>query len=167
MTRVPSPSGAVLLAALLLACGGEPADGSAQVPAPAPGTSVAAGELRACNLLTLEDATRVMGADTERPGGDTEQASCTYSRPGVAMMTVQLWGADDYDRATIMPPHVAQAIGDRGRSHVAANGATSVQFVKGAHSVTIALTPLGQDDTAYLEPLLAAAREAAARIPAP
>lgn len=91
MSRVPSPSGAVLLAALLLACGGEPADGSAQVPAPAPGTSVAAGDLRACNLLTLEDATRVMGADTERPGGDTEQASCTYSRPGVAMMTLQLW----------------------------------------------------------------------------
>ncbi|MEZ4376909.1 MAG: hypothetical protein R3B35_01330 [Gemmatimonadales bacterium] len=159
----------LLLALLLAACGGEPADGSAQVPAapPQPGTSVAAGTLRACDLLTLEGATRVMGTDTERPADDTEQASCTYSRPGVAMMTLQIWGAEDYDRATIMQPHVAQAIGERGRSHVAENGATSVQFVQGTHSITMSVTPFGRGPTNFLGPMVTLAREIATRIPAP
>lgn len=156
---------ALLGALLMAACGGDPADGAGQVPDP--GASVAAGELRACNLLTLEGATRIMGEDTERPGEDTEQASCTYSRPGSAIMTFQIWGADDYDRMTIMPPHTPQAIGERGRSNVAENGATAVQFVKGRYSFTMSATPIGREPPDYLAAMVAVAQEIATRIPVP
>jgi hypothetical protein len=125
----------------------------------------ASPEVRACDLLTLDGATRVIGSGTEHPGGDTERLTCMYSNPGVAMLTIQLGSAAQYDQVTIMQPHTAVEIGDRGRSNVQSNGVASVQFVKGAHSATLSAQPLGSAQADYLEPLVAAAREAAGRLP--
>lgn len=126
--------------------------------------STAAQDIRACSLLTLEAATRVLGSGTEQPG-DTEQLTCIYSNPGVGMLTIQLGSAAQYDQITIMQPHAVVEIGDRGRSNVQSNGVVSVQFVKGAHSATLSAQPLGSTQADYLAPLVAAAREAAGRMP--
>lgn len=122
-------------------------------------------EIRACNVLDLQGASRVIGPGTEHPGGDTEPLTCLYSNPGVAMLTIQLWPAASYDQVTILQPHTAVKIGDKARYNVQKNGVVAVQLVKGSHSVTLNVQPMGKPKTDYLEPLLSAAREVAARLP--
>lgn len=158
MTRAPVHRGAILLCLAVVACSAGSADETAG------DIKAAAQDVRACEVLTLEAATRVIGTGTEQPG-DTEQLTCIYSNPGVAMLTIQLGSAAQYDQITIMQPHAALEIGDRGRSNVQQNGAVAVQFVKGAHSATLSLQPLGAAQADYLEPLVTAAREAAGRLP--
>ena len=121
-------------------------------------------EVRACEMLDLQGASRVIGPGAEHPGGDTEQGMCLYSSPGVAMLTIQLWLAEYYDRVTILQPHTAVKIGDKARYNVQKTGVTAVQFVTGGHSVMLNVQPMGKPKTDYLEPLLSAAREVAARL---
>ena len=65
----------------------------------------------------------------------------------------------------IPEPHTPASIGARGRHTVQPSGTVAVQFEKGSYSVTINIRPMGASDTALLEPLLAAAQQAATRIP--
>ncbi|MBX3319641.1 MAG: hypothetical protein KF890_07155 [Nitrospira sp.] len=126
--------------------------------------SWASRQVRACEVLDLQGAGRVIGPGAEHPGGDTERDMCLYSSPGVAMLTVQLWSAEYYDRVTILQPHTAVKIGDKARYNVQKTGVVAVQLVKGSHSVTLNVQPMGKPKTDYLEPLLSAAREVAARL---
>ncbi len=121
-------------------------------------------EVRACDVLDLQGASRVIGPGAEHASGDTEQDLCQYSSPGVAMLTIQLWQAEYYDRMTILKPHTSVQIGDKARYNVQKTGVVAVQFVKGSHSVTLNVQPMGKPKTEYLEPLLSAAREVAARL---
>jgi hypothetical protein len=121
-------------------------------------------EVRACNVLDIQGASRVIGLGTEHPGGDTEPLTCLYSNPGVAMLTIQLWPSESYDQVIILKPHTPVQIGDKARYNVEKTGAVAVQLVTGAHSVTLSVRPMGKSQTDYLEPLLSAAREAAARL---
>jgi hypothetical protein len=121
-------------------------------------------EVRACEVLDLQGASRVIGPGAEHPGGDAERDMCLYSSPGVAMLTIQLWSAEYYDRVTILQPHTAVKIGDKARYNVQKTGVVAVQLVKGSHSVTLNVQPMGKPKTDYLEPLLSAAREVAARL---
>lgn len=163
MARFGAGLGAIFPVVALAACGAEPAQSTAggapvseaATPGPAP---------RACDLVDLAAATRVIGAGTEQPGGDTEELTCLYSNAGVAMLTIQLAGPELYDQITIMPPHEPVDIGSRGRYSVQENGATAVQFATDAHSVTMSVQPLGTNRVEYLEPLLTAARDAAGRL---
>ena len=120
-------------------------------------------EFRACEILDLQGASRVIGPGAEHPGGDAERDMCLYSSPGVAMLTIQVWPAEYYDRVTILQPHTAAKIGDKARYNVQ-TGVVAVQLVKGSHSVTLNVQPMGKPKTDYLEPLLSAAREVAARL---
>ncbi|MDH4078825.1 MAG: hypothetical protein OEU68_03320 [Nitrospira sp.] len=121
-------------------------------------------EVRACEILDLQGASRVIGPGAEHPGGDAERDMCLYSSPGVAMLTIQVWPAEYYDRVTILQPHTAAKIGDKARYNVQKTGVVAVQLVKGSHSVTLNVQPMGKPKTDYLEPLLSAAREVAARL---
>lgn len=121
-------------------------------------------DVRACDVLDIQGAGRVIGAGTEHPGGDTEQLTCLYSNPGVAMLTIQLWPAESYDQVTILKPHTPVQIGDKARYNVEKTGAVAVQLVTGSHSVTLSVRPMGKSRTDYLEPLLSAAREVAVRL---
>ncbi len=121
-------------------------------------------EVRACDVLDLQGASRVIGPGAEHPGGDTEQGMCLYSSPGVAMLTIQLWPAASYDQVTILQPHTAVKIGDKARYNVQKTGVVAVQLVKGSHSVTLSVQPMGKPKTDYLELLLSAAREVAGRL---
>ncbi len=158
MTDSCGRAGMLLLAGALMACGADTTD------EPATG-QVASTEIRACSLLDLASATRVLGPGTELPGGDTEPLSCMYSNAGVGMLTVQLNPASSYDQVTILPPHTPADIGDQGRYNVQANGVVSVQFADGAHSATLSVQPIGTTDTDFLQPMLTAAREMAAKLP--
>lgn len=80
------------------------------------------------------------------------------------MLTIQVWPAEYYDRVTILQPHTAAKIGDKARYNVQKTGVVAVQLVKGSHSVTLNVQPMGKPKTDYLEPLLSAAREVAARL---
>ena len=166
MARFCVGLGAMLSVIVLAACGAEPAENSqpaGDVAALSGGTS---GQIiRACDLLDLTAATRVIGSGTEQPGGDMEELTCMYSNPGVAVLTIQLGGAELYDQITILPPHTSVQIGDQGRYNVQGTGTAAVQFAKGAYSVTISVQPFGTSQAAYMESLLAAAREAAGRLP--
>lgn len=122
-------------------------------------------EVRACDVLDLQGASRVIGPGTEHPGGDTEPLTCLYSNPGLAMLTIQLWPAESYDQVTILQPHTPVKIGDKARYNVQENGVVAVQLVTGSHSATLNVQPMGKPKTDYLEPLLSAAREVAARLP--
>ena len=164
MTQSYVGLGALVSIMALAACGGEPAN------KPPSGGDVAAvagsaQRVRACELLDIEAATRVIGSGTEHPGGDAEEQTCIYSNPGVATLTLQLGTAELYDQVTIMQPHTAVQIGSAGRYNVEATGVAAVQFVKGAYSVTLSARPLGTNDTQYLEPLISVARETADRLP--
>ena len=119
-------------------------------------------ELRACELLDLQGASRVIGTGAEHPGGDTERDMCLYSSPGVAMLTIHLWPAESYDQMTILKPHTPVQIGDKARYNVQKTGVVAVQLVSGSHSATLNVQPMGKPKTDYLEPLLSAAREVAA-----
>jgi hypothetical protein len=121
-------------------------------------------EVRACDVLGIQGASRVIGPGTEHPGGDTEQLTCLYSNPGVAMLTIQLWPAESYDQVTILKPHTPVQIGDKARYNVQKTGVVAVQLVTGAYAATLNLQPMGKPKTDYLEPLLSAAREVAARL---
>ena len=121
-------------------------------------------EVRACDVLDLQGASRVIGSGAEHPGGDAERDTCLYSSPGVAMLTIQVWPAEYYDRGTILQPHTVAKIGDKARYNVQKTGVVAVQLVKGSHSVTLNVQPMGKPKTDYLEPLLSAAREVAARL---
>ena len=121
-------------------------------------------EVRACEILDLRSASRVIGPGAEHPGGDAERDMCLYSSPGVAMLTIQLWPAASYDQVTILKPHTPVQIGDKARYNVQKTGVVAVQLVKGSHSVTLNVQPMGKPKTDYLEPLLSAAREVAARL---
>ncbi len=165
MDHSPTSLAPATLLLLLTACGaGPPADSPADQANP--GSSAAASPtVRACDLLDLAAATSLLGAGTEHPGDDTERDACTYSRAGVAMLTILIGSADLYDQVTIAPPHTPAAIGDRGRHNVQGSGAVSVQFVKGAYSVTINIQPIGSAAQDYLDPLLATAQEVAGALP--
>jgi hypothetical protein len=126
--------------------------------------SWAGQEVRACDVLDIQGAGRVIGPGTEHPGGDTEQLTCLHSNPGVAMLTIQLWPAESYDQVTILKPHTPVQIGDKARYNVEKTGAVAVQLVTGSHSVTLSVRPMGKSRTDYLEPLLSAAREVAVRL---
>jgi len=155
----------VTLAALTLsACS---AGGAEDAPMDEAGaqSGVQGSEVRACDLVNLQAATQVLGTGTEHPGGDTEAMTCMYVNPGVGMLSVQLATAEYYDQVTIMQPHTAAQVGDRGRSNVQPNGVVAVQFVRGSHSLTLNVQPLGASQVDYLPPLLTAARDAAGRLP--
>ncbi len=152
----------------LAACGSERAEESRATEdvATSAGSRVSsAREVRACDLLDLPAASRVIGSGTEHPGGDTEELTCVYVNPGVAMLTFQLGGAELYDQVTIMQPHTSMQIGSRGRYNVQASGVAAVQFVKGAYSGTLSVQPVGTPQAEYLERLMSAARDAADRLP--
>ncbi|GKS65872.1 hypothetical protein YTPLAS72_31760 [Nitrospira sp.] len=121
-------------------------------------------EVRACEVLDFQGASRVIGPGAVHPGGDAGRDMCLCSCPGVAMLTIQLWPAEYYDRVTILQPHTAVKIGDKARYNVQKTGVVAVQLVKGSHSVTLNVQPMGKPKTNYLEPLLSAAREVAARL---
>lgn len=121
-------------------------------------------EVRACQVLDLQGASRVIGPGTEHPGGDTEQLMCLYSNPGIAMLTIHLWPAESFDQMSILKPHTPVQIGDQARYNVQKTGVVAVQLVTGSHSVTLNVQPMGKPKTDYLEPLLSAAREVAARL---
>lgn len=121
-------------------------------------------EVRACEILDLQGASRVIGPGAEHPGGDAERDMCLYSSPGVAMLTIQVWPAEYYDRVTILQPHTPVQIGDKARYNVQKNGVVAIQLVSGSHSATLNVQPIGKPKTDYLEPLLSAAREVAARL---
>ncbi|MDH5348770.1 MAG: hypothetical protein OEW13_12785, partial [Nitrospira sp.] len=112
----------------------------------------------------IQGASRVIRPSTEHPGGDTEQLTCLYSNPGVAMLTIQLWPAESYDQMTILKPHTPVQIGDKARYNVQKTGVVAVQLVTGSHSVTLNVQPMSKPKTDYLEPLLSAAREVATRL---
>ncbi|NNM32064.1 MAG: hypothetical protein HKO53_03315 [Gemmatimonadetes bacterium] len=120
--------------------------------------------VRACELLSLADATRIIGPGTEHPGGDTEEWTCIYSNPGVALLTVQLGPAASYDEIMIPQPHAALDVGARGRYNTQDNGVAAVQFVSGDYAVTLGARPIGSTDTDLLDPLMAAAREIASAL---
>lgn len=157
--------GVALAASILVSCGAEPArEARSEGDVAAPASSQQAA-VRACDLLDLEAATRVIGSGTEHPGGDAEEGVCIYSNPGVAMLTLRVGPAELYDEVTIMRPHTSVQIGRQGRYNVQDAGAAAVQFVQGVYSVTLSVQPIGRSQTEYLEPLLTAAREAADRVP--
>jgi hypothetical protein len=121
-------------------------------------------DVRACSVLDLAAARRVIGPRTEHPGGDTEASTCMYVNAGVATLTLQLGQAGLYDRITIPEPHTMVQIGDRGRYNVQEQGGVAVQFVSGAHSATMTARPIGKSQSQYLDPVISAAREVAARL---
>ena len=164
MTSSDFRRGAALLVVALAACGAEGA-GRADSDANDSQQETSAQEVRACDVLDLGDASRVIGAGTEHPGGDTEQRTCMYVNPGIATLAIQLGPADYYDQVTILPPHTPVQVGDRGRSNVQETGAIAVQFVSGEHSATLALQPLGDPRADYLDLLVSAARAVAQRLP--
>ena len=150
-----------LMLAVLVACGGEP-------PSTARGggpSTLSTQEVRACDLLDLATAASIIGSGAEHPGGDTERDTCLYSSPGVALLTIQIGSSDLYDQISIPQPHTAVSIGDRGRYTEQASGTTAVEFVKGDYTATIGVRPIGSQASAYLDPLLAAARSVASRLP--
>jgi hypothetical protein len=153
-----------LLASTLVACGSETAEEAGLDDELVP-QETAGQEVRACSVLDLPGATRVLGSGTEHPGGDTEQFTCLYSNAGVGMLTVQLNPAAAYDQVTILPPHTPVQVGDKARYNIQETGVIAVQFVAGAHSVTMSLQPIGTSETDFLPPLLSAAREVAAQLP--
>ena len=168
MTTSFTRIGVALSLVALVACGPEKPSASqlGGDPAAQGETIVAASQpVRACELVDLTTATRVIGSGTEHPGGDTEQETCMYVNPGVAMLTIQIGRAELYDQITILPPHTPAQIGERGRHTVQPTGTVAVQFVKGRYSVTLSTQPLSASDSAYLDALLATAREAANRLP--
>jgi len=123
-----------------------------------------AQQLRACELVDLPAARTIIGAEATNPS-DTEDTTCVYVNPGVAMLSIRIDAGDLYDRLTISLPHTPQAIGEQGRSHVDINGAASVQFLQGGLSITIGVTPIGAGDAVdYLPALLSGAQGAAAKI---
>lgn len=136
--------------------GGEAATGAAQTET---------RDVRACGVLDLAMASRLIGPGTEHPGGDTEQLTCMYVNPGVATLTLQLGRPELYDEITIMEPHTAVEIGERGRYHVEDSGAVAVQFVTDAHSATLVARPIGKPQSDYQQPAIAVARELADRLP--
>lgn len=152
---------ALALISALAACGagggGEAEEGQ--------GTDGAEQAVRACELLDLADATRIIGAGTEHPGGDTEESTCIYSNAGVAILTLQLGPSDSYDQIMIPQPHSVLDVGARGRYNTQENGVAAVQFVSGEYAVTLGARPIGSADTDFLDPLIAAAREIAAALP--
>ncbi len=160
--------GAILSVLTLAACGADPAvetRSAGDVARPAGSQRSAGARVRACDLLDLETASRVIGSGTEHPGGDTEEGVCIYSNPGVAMLTLRLDRAELYDEVTIMQPHMSVQIGRHGRYNVQDTGVAAVQFAQGDYSVTLSVQPIGRSQTEYLEPLLTAAREAAGHLP--
>ncbi|MGI9628750.1 MAG: hypothetical protein ACR2QM_18085 [Longimicrobiales bacterium] len=157
-------TGAALSLMAVLACGAERAEeASSGVEVAQPGVS--GQEVRACDVLDLEAASRTIGPGTEHPGGDTEAGTCLYSNPGVAMLTLQIGPAELYDQVSIQQPHTSVRIGDRGRHNVQVTGVVAVQFVAGAYSATLGVQPMGEPDADYLEPLLSVARAVADRLP--
>ena len=151
-------SGLAVLAVGGWAC---PADGPATAGGSGAATEVA--QLRACELVNLAAARAIIGADATNPG-DTEETTCIYVNPGVAMLTIRIDTGDMYDRLTISTPHTPQAIGEKGRSHAGSNGNVSVQFLQGGMSVTMGANPIGVDPVDYMPALLDGARAAAERI---
>ena len=137
--------------------GGEAAAASSAPPA-------AARDVRACAVLDLAAATRIIGQGTEHPGGDTEAGTCMYVNPGVATLTFQLGPAGQYDQITILQPHTPVEIGERGRYNVDGS-VVAVQFVKGAYSATLSARPISRSQSDYLQPALSGAREVAGRLP--
>lgn len=122
-------------------------------------------EIRACDVLDLQAATRVLGPGTEHPGGDTEQLTCLYSNAGVGMLILQLGPAELYDQVTVLEPHTQVQIGDRARYNVQKTGVVAVQLLAGDHTATLSVQPIGTSDTDYLERLLSAARDVAGTLP--
>lgn len=120
--------------------------------------------VRACDVLDLATAAGVIGADTEHPGGDTEESTCLYSNAGTAILTLQLGSVELYDQISILKPHTAVSIGQRARYNVQPNGAIGVQFIEGAHSATLSVQPIGASRTDYLASMLTAARTVAERL---
>lgn len=168
MARSCAGLGALLSIIAIAGCGADPADDSRsgrEVEAVTRGQEGSAQPVRACGLLDLAAATRVIGSGTEHLGEDEEELTCLYSNPGVATLNAQLGTAELYEQITIMQPHTSVEIGGKGRYNVQETGAVAVQFAKGAYSMTLSVQPIGTSETAYLERLLSAAREAASRMP--
>ena len=82
-------------------------------------------EVGACKVLDLQAAIQVIGRGTEQLG-DTEQALCMYSNPGVAQLTIQLYPAESYDQITILKPHTPVQIGDKARYNVEKTGVVAL-----------------------------------------
>ena len=168
MTRSHVGLGAVLPAVALAVCGvGAAADARSgdDVAVHSAPAELSGQDVRACDLLDLEGAIRVIGPDAEPHGGDTAELICMYSDPGVVLLTLQLGRAELYDQITILPPHTPVQIGSTGRYNVQENGTAAVQFAKGNYSVTLSAQPMGSTQAQYLDPLISVAREAAGRLP--
>ena len=168
MARSYVKPGVLLSLLALAACGADSAEqgrSNGALATRVASQSSAAQSVRACEIVDLATAAQILGPGAEHPGGDTEELTCIYSSPGVALLTVQLGDADLYDQITILPPHTSVDIGDRGRYNIQETGAIAVQFAKGAYSVTLGVQPIGAGDGEFLEPLLSVAREVAGRLP--
>ena len=122
-------------------------------------------EPRACDLVGLTDAAAVIGGDAMSPG-DTEQTSCMYLNPGVAILTIRMDRAEFYDQLPISTPHAPESVGERGRSHRRDSGGAVLQFVKGGWSVTLDANPMGgANDVDYHPALVNVAQLAETRLP--
>ena len=107
----------------------------------------------------------VIGGDAMNPG-DTEETSCIYLNPGVAILTVRIDTAELYDQLPIGTPHTAETVGERGRSLRRDSGGAAVQFLKGPVSIVLDANPVAQSDGVnYYPALINAARMAEARLP--
>lgn len=159
----PARRWCLALISALAACGAVGSDDSAGALGEGAGAPDGSGQaVRACDLLTLDEATGVIGPGTEHPGGDTEEWTCIYSNPGVALLTVQLYPAASYDEIMILQPHHDLDVGARARYNVQEDGTAAIQFVSGEYAVTLGVRPIGSGEGDFLDPLVAAARRAAA-----
>ena len=149
---------------IVAACGAFGEEGTANRGEPGTDGSSAVQAVRACDLVDLASAGRIIGPDAEHPGGDMEEWTCVYSSPGVALLTVQLAPAVSYDEVTILQPHSALDVGERGRYNRQEDGPVAVQFVSGEWSVTMGVRPMGVPDVDYFDPLVAAARDVAGQL---